>query len=45
MEVAGLEDNWVEVERHAAEVFQSSGATPDEALGGKESQRLHVSVS
>ena len=45
MEVAGLEDNWVEVKRHTTEVFQGSGATLDEALSSEESQRLHVSVS
>lgn len=43
MEVAGLEDNWVEVKRHTTEVFQGSRATLDEALSSKESQRLHVS--
>lgn len=43
MEVAGLEEKWVEVKRHTIEVLQSSRTTLGEALSCKESQCLHVS--
>ncbi len=43
MEVAGLEEKWVEVKRHTVEVLQRTRTTLDEALGSEESQCLHVS--
>lgn len=42
VEVAGLEEKWVEVKRHTGEVFQSSRTSLNEALSSKESQGLHV---
>lgn len=43
MEVAGLEEEWVEIKRHQVEILLSTGPNLDEALGSKESQGLHVS--
>lgn len=43
VEVAGLEEEWVEVKRHPVKPLAATGARPDEALSGEESQRLHVS--
>lgn len=38
MEVAGLEEKWVEVKRHTVEVLQSTRTTLDKALSSKESE-------
>lgn len=42
IQVAGLEEKWVEVKRHAAEVPEGTRTSLDEALSCKEAQRLHV---
>lgn len=43
MEVAGLEEKWVEVKGHTVEVLQSIRTALGEALSSNESQGLHVS--
>lgn len=43
MEVAGLEEEWVEVKRHPVKPLLGTRDSSDEALGSQESQRLHVS--
>lgn len=43
MEVAGLEEKWVEVKRHTVEVLQSGWTSLNKALSSEESQRLHAS--
>lgn len=43
VEVAGLEKEWVEVKRHPVKPLPGIRSSSDEALGSKESQRLHVS--
>lgn len=43
MEVAGLEEEWVEVNRHTAEVLLSTRATLGKFFSSEESQRLHGS--
>lgn len=43
VEVAGLQEEWVEVKRHPVKLLSGTRASSDEALSSKESQRLHVS--
>lgn len=43
VEVAGLEEEWVEVKRHPVKPLPGTHVSLDEALSSKESQRLHVS--
>ena len=44
VQVAGIEEEWIEIEQQTAKVLHGARATLSEALGSKKPQALHGSL-